>query len=169
MKILFFISFVFICFISLQAQWSSDPTVNNPICTAVGAQTNPAIASDDSGVAIITWGDARTYSYDIYAQRIGSDGTVRWTSNGVAICTGTTQGDPSIISNGNGGAIIAWMDFRDSNLGLSIYAQKINAQGKVMWAKNGIKVIHAFPHEEPPVITTDDSGGVIITWDELNK
>src|SRR5688572_8257882 len=70
------------------AQWSSNPAVNNAICTAVDNQSNPTITSDGSGGAIITWLDFRGGTfYDIYAQRIDASGAVRWTSDGVAICT----------------------------------------------------------------------------------
>lgn len=76
-------------FISANAQWSTDPNVNNVICTVSGNQSNPAMTSDGSGGAIIAWVDSRsgvgTQFADIYAQRISSAGVVQWTSTGVIL------------------------------------------------------------------------------------
>jgi len=48
-----------------------------PISTATNTQNNPAIVSDSSGGAIITWQDQRdSSSDDIYAQRVFSDGSL---------------------------------------------------------------------------------------------
>jgi len=41
------------------AQWSTDPNINNTICTAVNEQSAPAIVSDGAGGAIIAWQDSR--------------------------------------------------------------------------------------------------------------
>ncbi len=72
----------------LAAAWPGNPNVNVPICTADASPHWPTIVSDGSGGAIITWGDQRSGSYDIYAQRVDADGNVQWTTNnGVPICT----------------------------------------------------------------------------------
>ncbi|MBI3195327.1 MAG: hypothetical protein HYZ34_12810, partial [Ignavibacteriae bacterium] len=42
---------------SSYSQWSTDPSVNNAISTAVGQQRFPVIASDGEGGAIIAWHD----------------------------------------------------------------------------------------------------------------
>jgi hypothetical protein len=68
------------------AQWYSDPAVNNPICTATNNQDFSRMVSDGSGGAIIVWNDLRNSTSDIYAQRINANGVVQWTINGVAIC-----------------------------------------------------------------------------------
>lgn len=149
------------------AQWSTDPTVNKAICTASNDQLLPAILSDGSGGAIITWSDSRsgTSNSNIYAQRINSVGAVQWTSNGVAICTAVnSQVNPAIISDGNGGAIITWRDPRASIFNNDIYAQRIDANGLVQWTTNGVVVCSATNHQTAPVIASDSKGGAIISW-----
>ena len=44
---------------SANAQWSSDPAVNTPICLASEYQDLPQIISDGNGGSIITWVDWR--------------------------------------------------------------------------------------------------------------
>ena len=75
--------------------------------------------------------DLRGASFDIYAQRVDSSGVSQWTSDGVAICTAANdQYSPMITSNGFGGAIITWEDYRNGGI-TDIYAQSINNGGVV--------------------------------------
>ena len=150
---------------SAVAAWSSDPTVNNAISTAVDRQYAQTIISDGSGGAIITWQDQRGGAgSDIYAQRIDASGVVQWTVDGVAISTATdNQMSPTMISDGSGGAIITWQDDR-SGTNWDIYAQRINAGGAVQWEANGVAISTAANDQAPPTIIGDGSGGAIVTW-----
>jgi predicted lipoprotein with Yx(FWY)xxD motif len=161
--LLFFVVFT----LQIQGQWSTDPNVNNPICTASGDQFLPQIVSDQSGGAIITWEDFRNgNNYDVYAQRISSTGVVLWSLNGVVIAAVTKdQTMPEIISDGTGGAIITWTDFRSGNYS-DIYAQKINANGTIQWTANGVSICGAVNNQNNPTIVSDGFGGAIITWQD---
>src|SRR5258706_12752255 len=99
----------------VHSQWSHDPHVNNPVCTAAGHQTEPGIVTDGSGGAIITWEDYRTGidSANIYAQRIDATGRVRWMTDGASISTARhTLGLPAIAVGGAAGAILTSEDNR---------------------------------------------------------
>src|SRR5208283_1527483 len=51
-----------------------------------------------------------------------------WITNGVAICTAANnQYIPTLVSDGSGGAIITWEDFRNGSF--DIYAQSVNSSG----------------------------------------
>ncbi len=133
-------------------------------------QRDPCIITDGAGGAIIAWNDSRNdYYYDIYAQKLNSDGTIQWTEDDVAVCTANYQQYLSgITSDGAGGAIIAWMDYRNGNF--DIYAQRINASGVVQWTENGVAVCTAIDSQYIAKITSDGVGGAIITWeDERNE
>jgi len=144
------------------AQWVEDGV---PICTATGDQQLPYLVADGAGGAIITWGDGRSGSGDIYAQMIDASGTPQWSANGVAICTGSgTQQSPQLVSDGAGGAIIAWMDNRSGNE--DIYAQRVDASGTVQWTANGVAICTATGDQTYPQVATDGDGGAIITWDD---
>ncbi|MCX5801530.1 MAG: hypothetical protein NTX17_09115 [Candidatus Eisenbacteria bacterium] len=135
----------------------------NPLCTAMGDQYQSTIASDDAGGAIVTWCDSRSGNSDVYAQRIDALGAVRWVANGVAICTATgNQGYPTITSDGAGGAIVTWNDWRSGNN--DVYAQRIDALGAVQWAANGVALCTATGDQVYPMITSDGAGGAIVTW-----
>jgi hypothetical protein len=147
------------------AQWSSDPAANNAICREGSNQSSPRIISDARGGAIICWHDQRggQSSFDIYAQRIDKDGFVRWTVNGnVVSAAWNSQSGPDIVSDGVGGAIIAWTDTRNNNN--DIYAQRIDSSGNVLWTANGVAVTFDTSNQADPKIVSDGKHGVIVTW-----
>jgi hypothetical protein len=143
--------------------WSGDSTVNNPVCTATGQPANPQIVSDGSGGAIIAWEDTRDGG-SIYAQRLDSGGAPQWTANGVKICDATdVQNSIRMVSDGSGGAIISWVDYRADGANADIYAQRINS-GTVQWATNGLPVCTAAGVQDQTQIVRDGSTGAIISW-----
>ncbi|MBA2249085.1 MAG: hypothetical protein H0W12_02715, partial [Chitinophagaceae bacterium] len=89
-----------------------------PVCS-LNLVSEPKIISDNKSGAFIAFsnysGSYPTGRFDIYAQRISKTGAEKWGANGIAICTAAeNQKLPEIISDGNGGAIIAWQDTRNS-------------------------------------------------------
>ncbi|MBI5474256.1 MAG: T9SS type A sorting domain-containing protein [Ignavibacteriae bacterium] len=146
-------------------QWTADGVA---ISTAASAQTNPMIATDGSGGAIVTWEDLRSSNFDIYAQRINSAGVVQWTANGVAISSAaSTQDYQGITSDGWGGAIVTWEDYRSGNH--DIYAQRINSAGVGQWTADGLAIATAANNQDYPTITSDGSSGAIITWSDFRN
>jgi hypothetical protein len=139
-------------------------TSGRAVCTASGQQTRPVLVSDGSGGTIIAWGDGRTPSRlsDIYVQRVDASGATRWTGNGVAIATSTsTETSPKIVSDMNGGAIIAWSRLNDTNA-VSAYLQRVNSSGAVQWQSGGVFAATAGSFS----LLADDVGGVYVTWDQ---
>jgi len=127
----------------------------------------PELVSDGAGGAIILWSDSRDYATlrsDIYAQRVDAGGAFQWALNGVAVCAYTsTQREPEMISDGAGGAIISWEDTRD--IDTRIYAQRIDPNGNVLWATNGVAVCGALDsRQEHHRMVSDGAGGAIIAW-----
>ncbi len=144
-------------------EWLSNGAL---ICNATDTQRYPRLCSDTYGGAIITWEDDRAPTTDIYAQRITSDGTINWTSNGISICDdGSLQNDPVICSDLLGGAYIVWQDDRSGNW--DIYAQRVNSSGHAQWAEKGIPVCNMPNNQDSPQICSDGTQGVIIVWNDL--
>ncbi len=146
---------------SARANWVEDGMA---ICTATGGQEYPQIISDGVGGAIVAWEDNRSGSWNIYAQRVSGSGAVQWTADGVAICTAARdQYSSQIISDGAGGAIVAWWDLR-SGSSYDIYAQKVNASGSVQWTADGVTLCAATLDQCYPTIASDGWEGASITW-----
>lgn len=165
-NLLFIILFYPITF----AQWSNDPSVNTPISTASNDQANPAIISDNNGGAIIVWEDDRDGNNNIFAQRISSAGIVQWTANGIPVCSDPGfQYGPQIISDGSGGAIIVWEDVRNGFPNIDIYAQRVDANGNILWTPNGKIVYDFFNYTTLRDVISDNAGGAIIVWDDFRS
>ena len=88
-----------------------------------------------------------------------------WQQNGNLICSFKGyQEHPQITSDGAGGAIIAWQDWRNDNF--DIYAGRVDASGNVMWAADGVAICAAEAHQSMAEVTSDGAGGAIISWSD---
>jgi hypothetical protein len=143
------------------AQWQLNGTV---VCDEGGSQSLPAIVTDGAGGAIVVWEDWRSGDHsDIYAQRLDAGGIALWSPSDVPICTAANlQSYPTLVSDGSGGAVIAWEDERDN--WHKIYAQRVDQSGNRLWATDGVLVGTATGNQVWPRIATDGSGGVIVGW-----
>lgn len=138
-----------------------------PISTATSYQYQHVVASDDSGGVIVAWSDGRNGNYDIYAQRADAAGVIRWTANGELMCVAANDRlEPTIVSDGAGGAVVAWED-RRAFPDYDIYAQRVDASGVVQWAPGGVPVCTEPAQQRYPRIASDGAGGAIITWWDL--
>ena len=145
------------------ALWTANGKV---ICNYAGTQSNPKIASDFNGGAVIAWQDKRNgLDYDIYAQYILGDGATSWLAGGKAVSTAAgSQSAIDMTSEAGTGAIITWKDSRKGNS--DIYAQKIDFSGVVQWLANGMVVVNSVFDQINPNVISDDNGGAIVTWQD---
>jgi hypothetical protein len=113
--------------------------------------------------AILAWYDNRneaTSRLDIYVQRIGPSAEERWTTNGVPVCTAPgDQYNEALISDGKGGAILAWTDARSS-----IYSQRVTRNGTVAWTRDGIRLTET--NASTPEMASDGQGGAVMVWQD---
>ena len=146
-------------------QWTPNGV---PLCVATGNQSDPAIASDGEGGAIVTWYDERSgTNSDIYAQRVSAAGAVQWTTDGVALCVATGRQYGAVtVADGAGGAIVAWSDERGGGSNADLYSQRISADGAVHWTANGVALCTATADQKLSTIAADGAGGAIITWSD---
>jgi hypothetical protein len=152
------------------AQWNPNSQVNTPVCLASGKQNDARIMEDDNGGAYIAWKDSRNGSVnpDIFIQHVDSAGNMLWTINGIGLCTDTTdQSTPNICTDMNGGAIITWSD-RRNNGERDVYAQRINANGTIVWQSNGMPVATKPEREHNEKIVSDGNGGAIVVWEQYD-
>ena len=127
-----------------------------------------SIASDNSGGVIVVECSYQGDSDALYAQRVDSEGSILWQTGGVQAWTGSA-GQAQVASDGAGGAIIAYMrdipcedgiGFCDSD----IYAQRIDAEGNVLWGSDGVPICVGPSVPDTPGMVTDGAGGAIVSW-----
>ena len=128
------------------------------LCAAPYDQYSPGILADGAGGAIVTWYDVRTgIDSDIYAQRVSAAGMPLWSSDGVAVCTAAgAQVFPLLVTDGNGGAVVAWQDHRSGST-WDVYAQRLERYGKLGNPEPTITRVRDVPG--------DQGGYVTVSWD----
>jgi hypothetical protein len=162
----------------LDPRWPIDGTslLANPAeieTTAFLGQRRPVITSDGAGGAIVAWEDGRLEfnGQDIFAQHVLGSGVVdpTWPANGIAVCTvRSDQLNPTIVSDGAGGAIVTWIDSRNGR-DSDVFAQHVLASGVLdpRWPVVGLALSTAPANQVQPSIAADGSGGAIVTWSDF--
>lgn len=111
---------------------------------------------------------ARHFLQILLALAFGSTGgSAQWSHdpyvNNPVSTANLSQYLPTVVSDGAGGAIIAWYDSRDG-LSYDIYAQRVDSAGVARWTVDGVAVCTATGNQTVPRAVSDGSGGVIIAW-----
>lgn len=113
-------------------KWTADGV---KLCNAPEHQAVHAIGNDGSGGAVVAWGDGRNnggieWNHDMYVRRISNTGDLMWAADGVLLCDATLeQQDAELVSDGSGGAFVAWVDNRAGQY--DVYVQRVLSNGAV--------------------------------------
>lgn len=140
-----------------------------PVCTAPDMQRTAAAVPSTNGKTIIVWRDDRIEGTgkDIFAQCIDSTGAGLWAHDGVPVCTdSSTQGEPMAVTDGAGGAIVVWADYRNGVGNSDVFAQRIDSNGVCLWTDGGAPVCTTAQDQTDIDVAADDSGGVFIVWED---
>jgi hypothetical protein len=141
-----------------------------PICKLSVNQQQANCVSDGADGFIVIWWDDRDIFADIYAQRVNIDGKILWNKTGVPVCTeGGVQQIPMLVSDGAGGAITYWLDYREDfgdTTEDAIYAQRIDANGTPLWKENGVPVCDAGKEQITPRAVPAGVGNAIVVWSD---
>ncbi len=82
---------------------------------------------------------------------------------GALVCSAANdQNAPAILSDGVGGAFIAWVDTRSGTS--DIYLQRVDSTGTALWDPNGIPVCVAPGSQASIAIAPAVGGGVWLAW-----
>jgi hypothetical protein len=126
----------------------------------------PKAVSDGENGVIVTWTDLE----DIFVQRIDSTGTGLWGANGVKIRDApggdTTAGSPRIVSDGQGGAIVS---FVEGSFIVKVFAQRVDSNGNPYWQLGGIPICDLLSVRSPAPMMDDGENGVIVFWEDTRS
>lgn len=135
---------------------------------AQGSYDGPFIVSDNAGGAWVAWDESRAADnslQDIYVQHCFMSGVTQLTAGGLDICTATgLQSLGTLCTDGEGGVIAAWSDYRSGVAGQG-YAQRLNAAGSVQWTGNGL-LFEGLASAFSWTGSADGNGGAIIVVDD---
>jgi hypothetical protein len=132
----------------------------------------PALFHDDRGPIALAYGSGAATGADLYAWRLGVVGDeTQWRTEGVPVCVVPgDQFDPLAVSDGNGGWIVAWQDFR-SGRDLDVYAQHVLPSGAIdpAWTETGNAVCTAPGPQWQVRMVADGAAGAWIVWTDLRS
>lgn len=135
------------------------------------------LVSDGAEGAIVVWQEAPEVTDRIFAQRIDAKGKLPWGQSGVLLYTAPEEvraEEPRLISDGAGGAIAVWTQEPEGiieegspeALLFDIYAQRVDADGEVLWADNGISLLattsERWGYPGSGLVVSDGTGGAMV-------
>jgi type IX secretion system substrate protein len=147
-------------------QWGSQG-----INLGIGTPLTPSFAVDGAGGLIAFWGaPGASGDNDLFAQRFGANGSPLWGPGGIAVCSlvgdqGTGSPGIAAVSDGAGGACVAWIDRRIDSQG-DVFAQRIDASGVTLWMAGGVPLCSVAGAQAALVAVPDGSGGLIAAWED---
>ena len=148
---------------SEDGDWKEGVLINGEI----NRQEDIVIINAGDGNIIAAWVDFRNEDAgDVYAQKIGSDGSILWNTEGVPLCLAEDiQISLNIVNDANGGAYVIWLDSRNPG-GSDIYGTHILSDGTIAagWDANGSPVAAANDSQNQHTFWEDGQGGAIIVW-----
>ena len=159
-----FIFFIFLSFVIGQDMvWQNNGI---PIRQGVHIEWQRTVCPGESGSMIFVWSDTRYGSRNVFAQKVDSSGVLLWGSQGSAVTNlPGRQEDPVAITDGDGGAFIAWVDYRFDDEG-DIFIQHIDNQGNRMMDDNGEALARVDGRHLTINMCTDSLGGVFVAWQD---
>lgn len=151
-----------------QAQWSSDPAVNNQITSLTGDQTLPKVVSAPNGDTYISWFSNEAGNYNVRLQRFDANGNEMWASGGILISDNTSMSwitDYDLSVDTDNCALVTFMDIRNGG-NTDIFGYRISPAGEFLWGDNGL-CLSGNPEDdfEPsPKVTYTYDGYSVFGW-----
>jgi len=147
---------------SAPSQWTQNgvPACVLPEC---GGRV-PLVCEDGTGGALIAWQTDRDGNEDIYVRRLLGNGVLAPGWPAIGTPAATTPGDErllELVSDGNGGAFVAWYDWPNYDS----YVQHVLGNGQIApgWPADGLSL--APGQEVNPRMLPDGTGGVFVVWE----
>ena len=137
-----------------------------PVCVAPGTQREPEITSDFTGGVYVIWEDKRGANWDIYVQRLSSNGNpvTGWPTDGILISqANSNKDDLAIDQDGSGGAFIAWTDNRTN---WNIYCTRVLPTGVIAsgFPPDGLLICDNSSTQDQTVLAYTGQGDCIVAW-----
>jgi len=167
MKKCFVISLLFMLLtISLSAEWSNDPSINNAICSLTGEQAIPKVVTSSTGDTYIGWFSNDSGNYNLRLQRLDQFGNEYWATDGIVISDNpamTWLTDWDMTVDGNNYAILTFQDIRNGGNN-NIYVYKVAPDGSFFWGEDGIELSNSAAFDVAPKVCVTSESGTVITW-----
>ena len=105
---------------------------------------------------------AASVFYIIFSLPLSAE-KVEDSAQGRPVCTAVNeQHFPDLVTDGEGGVIIAWQDARNENR--DVFAQRVDENGEMLWTADGVQICNLPSEQIWPVVVSDANSGAIIVF-----
>ncbi|RMF58745.1 MAG: hypothetical protein D6743_17310, partial [Calditrichaeota bacterium] len=124
----------------------------------------PAVTPALDGGLLAAWADARQDT-TVFAKGVLSDGSA-WTAGEFSIGQGVVAGTfPVVVSDGTGGAIVAWLEPGFGGSDVLVKAARLDAAGRFVWSPGEQEVTATSGPKRNLRIATDGGSGAFLAWE----
>lgn len=169
LSVLLFVTGLFLPFDS-EAQWSTNPAMNNVICNLSGEQAIPKIATCPNGDTYIGYFSNEAGNYNVRLQRLDAQGNILWAPNGILISSHpqeTWLTDWDMTCDASNHAILAFNDIRTGNT--NVVAYRISPAGAFVWGADGLLLSNTTAFNAAPKVVSTASGNCVFAWSADNS
>lgn len=139
-------------------------TAGVPVHLHPGVQRAVGVIPDGAGGAIVCFEQKVGANYDLHALRLDASGAAVAPRSVVCDAPGL-QRHARIVSDGDGGAFVAWSDYRGGRS--EAYVQHLDANLSPVWTEGGVKLKQTLDDTADPWPCPDGSGGVVVAFRQL--
>ncbi len=137
------------------------------LCSADMEQSGVKICKSSANTFGFAWRDLRNENDgDIYAQSVDINGNILWENDVVVYQGSGVQENPRVTSAEDGSFFVTWEDKRAIPQFSDIFAQKLDADGNLLWDASGIQLSDGEYDELNPRLRADSDGGCYVVWDD---
>jgi hypothetical protein len=155
-----------------QVPWGNNGVVLTELADDLTRSVEFVLDKDKN--SIFFWHDKRTGDFNIYAQKLNSEGEPEWVENGIQVSG--FESTKTIFFSGiapalPSGAIIIWSDRRIGEGGLfftdGLFGQPLDSDGNRLWGDDDIAISTRNVRHNTHKIIPDCAGGAIVCWYEI--
>lgn len=131
--------------------------------------TASQVALSDEGEVVVGWRSARgdLPFNNVFLQKVNQSGQFMWEGDGTPVCPNPANQDHfRLVSDGYGGVVVVWEDFRKGSDFPLIYAQRVNLRGEALWGKGGLQICKSKGGQWNPQIVSDQKDGFYLVWQD---
>ena len=144
------------------APTGADFTVNT---TTAGDQTEPDVAIDGSGAALVVWQSDHTGDLEIRGRAYDAAGTAGGNEFAVNTTTANDQQLPAVAGSAGGGFAVAWQSYGQDGPAQGIIARRFASNGSPLGAEVVVNEWTSGDQVSPDVGQAAD-GSFVVAWED---
>lgn len=166
MKKSFLCVFFLLLYSSVFAQWPDSPDLNLPIGVLQGDMVQPKSVVTPNGDVYVSWFGQRGRGYNVYMQKMDSEGTILWQQNGIIVAQRSFEStqDYGLSLHVDGSALIAYRIPIGNSEGIAV--QKVSPDGELLWGSQGVVFTDGSDFVAAPNVAGLNDGNTVVAWTE---